>query len=72
MTRVGPAQAIYDTGGIMEVTCNLAVEALQHVSSLAASDASKQQLVEACELACGGSCPSAAEQDRVHLILPEK
>ena len=61
-----------DTGGIMEATCNLAVEALQTVASLAESDASKQQLVAACELACGGSCPSAAEQDRVYLILPEK
>ena len=63
-----------DTGGIMEAACNLAVEALEvpQVASLPASDASKQQLVEACELACGGSCPSAAEQERVYLILPEK
>ena len=66
-----------NTGGIMEATlgCNLAVDALKQVASLAASDTSKQQLVDACELACGGSCPSevvqnnspsAAEQERVY------
>ena len=51
---------------MVDLACNLAVETLKspEVASLAASDASKQQLVEACELACGGSCPSAAEQDR--------
>ena len=57
---------------IMEATCNLAVEALKQSASLAESDASKQQLVEACELACGGSCPSAAEQDRVYLVFSEQ
>ena len=56
-----------DTSGLMEQACNLAVDALKvpQVASLPASDATKQQLVEACELACGASCPSAAEQDRV-------
>ena len=49
----------------MDDVCKIAVDALKipEVASLAASDASKQRLVEACELACGGSCPSAAEQD---------
>ena len=50
----------------MDDICKIAVDALNipEVASLDASDASKQQLVEACELACGGYCPSAAEQDR--------
>ena len=63
-------------GGIMEEACNFAVEILEapHVASLPASDVSKQELIETCELACGGSCPvgSAAEQDRVFLILQGK
>ena len=62
--------------GIMEEACNFAVEILEapHVASLPASDVSKQELIETCELACGGSCPvgSAAEQDRVFLISPEQ
>ena len=62
--------------GIMQEACNLAVEILEapHVASLPASDVSKQELIETCELACGGSCPvgSAAEQDRVSLILQGK
>ena len=50
----------------MDDPCKFAVDALKipEVASLPASDASKQLLVDACELACGGSCPSAAEQDR--------
>ena len=64
------------SSGIMEEACNFAVEILEapHVASLPASDVSKQELIETCELACGGSCPvgSAAEQDRVFLISPEQ
>ena len=50
----------------MDSLCKVAVDALKvpEVAALAASDATKQSLVDACELACGGSCPSAAEQDR--------
>ena len=52
----------------MDALCQLAVDALEvpQVASLPESDDAKQQLVSACELACGGSCPSAAEQDRTH------
>ena len=52
---------------IMKASCDLAVDALKtpEIAALDASDANKQSLVDACELACGGSCPSAAEQDRV-------
>ena len=51
---------------IMKASCDLAVDALKtpEIAALDASDANKQSLVDACELACGGSCPSAAEQDR--------
>ena len=50
----------------MDSLCKVAVDALKvpEVAALAASDATMQSLVDACELACGGSCPSAAEQDR--------
>lgn len=55
----------------MEAACLLAVEILEapEVDSLPASDTSKQELVALCEQACGGSCPSAAEQDRAFVFL---
>ena len=49
---------------ITEATCKLAVEALKTPEFASLSDAYKQQLVAACELVCGGACPSDAEQDR--------
>ena len=53
----------------MDELCKIAVDALKvpEVAALAASDATKQSLVDACDLACGGSCPSAAEQG--HLTI---
>ena len=55
----------------MKAACSLAVEILKapEVDSLPASDTSKQELVALCEQACGGSCPSAAEQDRAFVFL---
>ena len=55
----------------MEAACSLAVEILEapEVDSLPASDTSKQELIALCEQACGGSCPSAAEQDRAFVFL---
>ena len=55
----------------MEAACSLAVEILKapEVASLPSSDTSKQELVALCEQACGGSCPSAAEQDRAFVFL---
>ena len=63
-----------DTEIIEDAACNLALEILEAplIANLPSSDVVKQEAIETCELACGGSCPSAAEQDRVYLILPEK
>ena len=55
----------------MEAACIIALEILKapEVDSLPANDTSKQELVALCDQACGGSCPSAAEQDWVFVFL---
>ena len=65
---------IEDAAILDDAACNLALEILEapQVAILPSSDVVKQEAIETCELACGGSCPSAAEQERVYLILPEK
>ena len=66
---------IIEDAAIMEdAACNLALEILEapQIAILPSTDVVKQEAIETCELACGGPCPSAAEQDRVYLILPEK
>ena len=65
---------IEDAAIMDDAACNLALEILEapQVAILPSSDVVKQEAIETCELACGGSCPSAAEQERVYLILPEK
>ena len=51
---------------IMPDACSLALEILEdpQIAILPSSDIVKQEAIETCELACGGSCPSAAEQER--------
>ena len=65
---------IEDAAIMDDAACNLALEILEapQVAILPSSDVVKQEAIETCELACGGSCSSAAEQERVYLILPEK
>ena len=65
---------IEDAAIMDDAACNLALEILEapQVAILPSSDVVKKEAIETCELACGGSCPSAAEQERVYLILPEK
>ena len=48
----------------MESTCQLAKDAINLPEFASQDEATKDQLVSACALACGEPCPSAAQQEK--------